>query len=331
MEELTKTRTEDLKSLLLEVDSKDIENRMKVVEKLWNSETHVNLDDVYQSLENNGEKIDKGFIEDTLILLSRLGLVNKIEMANQSVRYEPKYLGEHHDHMICVECGKIIEFEDLRLERIQNSVAEKYDFSLIRHKVEFYGFCSQCSSKRGEELLLQNARAGERLEVTSVKGGSGLNKKLASMAISKGSVLEVLNANKGGQLIVACGESRYVLGKGITDKVFVKRIHEEKCLMGQNPACPYINKSSDSFVPGCRGAAVPLTSLKDGDKGQIIRTGGCKRLRRRLFEMGLLNGAEFEVVKYAPLKDPLEIIVKGSHISLRIDEARHIMVKKDNG
>lgn len=329
MEELTGAKLEDIRSLLSEIGDNNIDNRLKVVKCLWKSETHATAEDMGRDLELSCENIGIEFIEDTLFLLTRLGLVTRMEIEGGSLMYEPKYLGEHHDHMICVDCGKIIEFEDPRLERIQEFAAEKHGFTLIRHKTEFYGLCSKCSSKRGEEILLKDARAGEMLEVTRMKAGSGLNKKLASMGVNKGSVIEVLNSNKGGQIIAACQESRYVLGKGITEKVYVKRIPDEKCFMGRNQTCPYnIGGGSGELMPVCGGRAIPMSSLKNNDRGIILRTGGCKRLRRRLFEMGLLNGAEFEVVKYAPLKDPMEIIVRGSHISLRVEEAKHIMVRK---
>lgn len=328
MEELTRSRMEEIKKLITSLDDTEIEKKLSVVQYFWKSKTHVTAQELSSTIESLGDKIDAEFVEYTLDLLSKLGLAQRIEFENEPVRYENRHLGDHHDHMICVECGKIIEFEEPRLERIQDSVADKHGFTLIRHKMEFYGFCNSCSNKRGDEIYLKDARAGEMLEVISLKGGSSLNKKCSSMGITKKAVIEVLNANKGGQLIVACSGSRYILGKGITDKILVKRISEEKCMMAKNHTCPYINETTDSFIKGCRGSSIPMNCLKSGDKGIIIRTGGCKRLRRRLFEMGLLNGAEFEIVKYAPLKDPLELIVRGTHISLRVDEAKHIMVRK---
>ncbi|MDY0131966.1 MAG: FeoA domain-containing protein [Desulforegulaceae bacterium] len=330
MEELTKAKLEDIKSLLEEIGGKDIDKRLKVVNCLWESEAHSTAEDLIKEEALSCENLDIGFVEDTLSLLTRLGLVTRMEIDGGSLMYEPKYLGERHDHMICVDCGKIIEFEDPRLERIQEFVAQKHDFTLIRHRTELYGLCSSCSAERGEELLLKDAKAGEFLEVIKIKTGLGLSKKLASMGISTGSVIEVLNSNKGGQIIAAHQESRYILGKGITEKVYVKRIFNDKCFAGRNPACPYVSGNVENIMPmpACRGRAVFMSSLKNNDRGVILRTGGCKRLRRRLFEMGLLNGAEFEIVKYAPLKDPLEIIVRGTHISLRVEEAKNIMVRK---
>jgi Fe2+ transport system protein FeoA len=69
-----------------------------------------------------------------------------------------------------------------------------------------------------------------------------------------------------------------------------------------------------------------LSETREGDSVTIVKIGGNGALRRRILEMGLLKGTEVYVEKYAPLKDPLELIVKGMHISLRVEEADDIEV-----
>ena len=71
-----------------------------------------------------------------------------------------------------------------------------------------------------------------------------------------------------------------------------------------------------------------LSDMKEGETGKIIRIGGSGALRRRILEMGILKNAEIYVEKYAPLKDPIELIVKGYHLSLRVNEASQITVEK---
>jgi len=66
--------------------------------------------------------------------------------------------------------------------------------------------------------------------------------------------------------------------------------------------------------------------MKEGQWGSVVHVGGNGTLRRRILEMGILKGARVYVEKYAPLKDPMELIVKGYHISLRVEEAAHIVV-----
>jgi len=68
--------------------------------------------------------------------------------------------------------------------------------------------------------------------------------------------------------------------------------------------------------------------MKEGETGKIIRIGGNGAFRRRILEMGLLKDSEVYVEKYAPLKDPLELIVKGYHLSMRVNEASQILVEK---
>ncbi len=69
-----------------------------------------------------------------------------------------------------------------------------------------------------------------------------------------------------------------------------------------------------------------LSEMREGQTATIDRIGGKGALRRRILEMGIVKGAEVHVEKYAPLKDPLELIVKGYHVSLRVSEATQITV-----
>lgn len=70
-----------------------------------------------------------------------------------------------------------------------------------------------------------------------------------------------------------------------------------------------------------------LSELKEGQTGTVVRVGGDGPFRRRLLEMGFLRGTEVYVEKYAPLKDPIELILKGYHVSIRVDEAARIQVE----
>jgi Fe2+ transport system protein FeoA len=70
-----------------------------------------------------------------------------------------------------------------------------------------------------------------------------------------------------------------------------------------------------------------LSDIKEGQSCTIVKVGGNGRLRHRLLEMGVLSGTDVHVEKYAPLRDPLELIVKGYHISLRVEEANQVTVE----
>ena len=70
-----------------------------------------------------------------------------------------------------------------------------------------------------------------------------------------------------------------------------------------------------------------LSELQEGQIATVVRVAGKGSFRRRLLEMGFLRGTEVYVEKYAPLKDPIELILKGYHVSLRVDEAAWVQVE----
>jgi Fe2+ transport system protein FeoA len=93
---------------------------------------------------------------------------------------------------------------------------------------------------------------------------------------------------------------------------------EERC--DNCPAFPEKECLSDNVVP--------LSRFKPGEKGVVFQACGDAELRLRLMEMGFVRGTEVKVVKQAPLRDPLEFVIKGYHVSLRKEEAENILMEK---
>jgi Fe2+ transport system protein FeoA len=81
------------------------------------------------------------------------------------------------------------------------------------------------------------------------------------------------------------------------------------------------------MAPETRWEAMRLSELKEGQTATVVRVGGNGLLRRRIQEMGVVKGTDLYVEKYAPLKDPMELVLKGFHISLRVGEAADIVVE----
>ena len=73
---------------------------------------------------------------------------------------------------------------------------------------------------------------------------------------------------------------------------------------------------------------IPLSAFKQGERGLIIKVQGSGAFRKRLQEMGFIKGTEVFVEKYAPLRDPVELVVKGYHVSLRVEEAAQILMER---
>jgi Fe2+ transport system protein FeoA len=73
--------------------------------------------------------------------------------------------------------------------------------------------------------------------------------------------------------------------------------------------------------------SVPLSTCHEGDRVRVKKVGGEGVFKKRLQEMGFLKGAEIFIQKYAPLKDPMELVIKGYHLSIRVEEADKILIQ----
>jgi Fur family ferric uptake transcriptional regulator len=303
---------EQFKELFAQADVDKFEDRYRILEVFLQGEDHITAAELAQRLEKNGHPFALDFIQDTLQLMCRFGFAQQNRFDNGQARYEHRHLGDHHDHMICVKCRQIIEFSNAQLEALQLQIASEQGFHVLQHRMELYGICAQCFGKRVGQLPLVAARQGERLTIDEISGGSGARMRLITMGLRPGDIVDVITNLNDGQIVVALDGKRYALGRGLAQKVLVKPYQSE----------PAAGIAAD--VP--EKAVQPMSAMKEGQVGTIVKTGGDSLLRRRLLEMGLLKGVDVYVEKYAPLKDPIELIVKGYHISLRVEEADHIMV-----
>src|SRR3989304_7658873 len=100
---------------------------------------HVTVEELYEKLKKQNPKIGYATVYRTLKLFKDRGLAFERNFGDGRTRYEPvKFEGEHHDHLICIECGKITEFKDRRIEHYSKEVARLNDFEVTNHKVELY-------------------------------------------------------------------------------------------------------------------------------------------------------------------------------------------------
>jgi Fur family ferric uptake transcriptional regulator len=127
---------------------KATKQREEVLNTLLNSSGHKSLAQIYTQVAKANPKIGYTTVYRTLKLLTRLGLATQRKFADGETRYEPASEGRHHDHLICLDCGKIIEFEDQTLEALQNRIAQRHQFKISHHRMELYGRCEECHRKK---------------------------------------------------------------------------------------------------------------------------------------------------------------------------------------
>ena len=140
-------RNEQFKMWISNGGLKVTKQREEIFHIFLNSPGHKNLAQIYALVSKANPKIGYTTVYRTLKLLTRLGLAEERKFADGETRYEPRVGGEHHDHLICLQCGKIVEFENQTLEALQQEIADRYRFKIYHHRMELYGKCPQCASR----------------------------------------------------------------------------------------------------------------------------------------------------------------------------------------
>jgi len=122
--------------------------RVKVLELLENSpQRHMTAEDLYKALLEQGEEIGIATVYRVLTQFQSAGLVNRLNFEGGQSVFELNE-GDHHDHMVCVECGKVTEFVDEVIESRQERIATEAGWEMTDHALYIYGVCPRCRAKR---------------------------------------------------------------------------------------------------------------------------------------------------------------------------------------
>jgi Fur family transcriptional regulator, ferric uptake regulator len=123
--------------------------RRVLLERVFAIHDHFDADDLFAELARRNSRVSRATIYRTLELLSEAGLVEKTSFTDNKTYYEYAYGHDHHDHLICKGCGKIVEFHDDTIEARQENICRKFGFVIACHSHKIYGFCSDCRRKGG--------------------------------------------------------------------------------------------------------------------------------------------------------------------------------------
>ena len=108
------------------------------------TEEHLSNEDLYNLVKREDPTVGQTTVYRTLKLLTEAGLAREVRFGDGRAHYEHNYKHQHHDHMICSECGKVIEFYSAELEAIQDAMAAKHKFEITQHLLRIIGVCSEC-------------------------------------------------------------------------------------------------------------------------------------------------------------------------------------------
>ena len=121
--------------------------RLRILEVLDGSpDRHVSAEDLYRALLAAGESIGLATVYRVLTQFEQAGLVIRHHFDSGSAVFELA-AGEHHDHLVCVRCGRVTEFVDETIEQRQRKIAARNGFTMTDHSLIIYGVCSDCQGE----------------------------------------------------------------------------------------------------------------------------------------------------------------------------------------
>ena len=133
-----------------------------ILDTFLRTEDHLSSEDLYRLVKKDDASIGQTTVYRTLKLLTEAGLAREVRFGDGRTHYEHNYKHQHHDHMICSECGRIIEFFSAELEAIQDAMAAKHRFRVTQHLLRIIGVCAECRramKEAGKEETLQRPPA----------------------------------------------------------------------------------------------------------------------------------------------------------------------------
>jgi Fur family ferric uptake transcriptional regulator len=124
--------------------------RYAILEEIYDFKGHFDVDTLYVKMKDQEIRVSRATVYNTLDLLVECGLVSKHQFGQNQAQYERAFGSRQHDHLICTDCQKVIEFCDPRIHNIQKSVEELLEFNILNHSLLLYATCKKvdCENKK---------------------------------------------------------------------------------------------------------------------------------------------------------------------------------------
>ena len=138
--------SDQLKRVLKKEGLRYNQQRQSVWDELCATNDHRDAEEIYLAIRQSGLNVSRATVYRTIDVLVKNKMARKLELGDGRARYEHKVNATHHDHLICIQCGKIEEFMDEVIESRQDEIVKKFGYKLVRHIHQLFIICSECES-----------------------------------------------------------------------------------------------------------------------------------------------------------------------------------------
>lgn len=121
--------------------------REQVLDIFLKTEKHPTIGDLYELVRKKNPKIGLATVYRAMRVICAAGLAREADFGDGVRRFEHEYQHQHHDHLVCLKCGKITEVMSPEIEKLQERLAKKYSFTPLRHRMQIFGICGKCKRK----------------------------------------------------------------------------------------------------------------------------------------------------------------------------------------
>lgn len=140
----TNSRDDVLNRYMAEHGLKSTRQRSLIIDTFFDLEGHLTVEELWGKVRQADQRVSVATVYRTMKLLAECGLAHARNFGDGQTRYEAAIGRHHHDHLICTRCNTIVEFENDRIEALQDAIADSHGFKVTSHKMELYGLCSSC-------------------------------------------------------------------------------------------------------------------------------------------------------------------------------------------
>ena len=136
-------------ALLRERGHRVTPERLHLFREVYAQHGHIDAEALLESIQRRGQKISRATLYRNLDLLAEYGFVRRYRLGGSRYLYEHVHEGQRHDHLVCTECGRVVEFVSPGIEAMQREICRAHGFDPDQHTLQIHGICLDCQGKAG--------------------------------------------------------------------------------------------------------------------------------------------------------------------------------------